>query len=79
MIAALLAPAKGKVQVLVGVSPSLTAEGWKAGDIFQAGAEQIAARGGGRPEMVQAGGANPDGAREALKAMESRVEQGSGS
>ena len=79
VIAALLAPAKGKVQVLVGVSPSLTAEGWKAGDIFQAGAEQIAARGGGRPEMVQAGGANPDGAREALKAMESRVEQGSGS
>ena len=79
MIAVLIAPGKDKVQVLVGVTPSLTAEGWKAGDIFQAGAEQIAARGGGRPEMVQAGGTNPEGAREALKGMESRVEQGPGS
>ena len=79
VIAVLIAPGKEKVQVLVGVTPSLTAEGWKAGDIFQAGAEQIAARGGGRPEMVQAGGTNPDGASEALKGMESRVEQGPGS
>ena len=79
VIAVLIAPGKDKVQVLVGVTPSLTAEGWKAGDIFQAGAEQIAARGGGRPEMVQAGGTNPDGASGALKSMESRVEQGPGS
>mgnify|MGYP001173076719 FL=1 len=79
VIAVLIAPGEDKVQVLVGVTPSLTAEGWKAGDIFQAGAEQIAARGGGRPEMVQAGGTNPDGASGALKSMESRVEQGPGS
>ena len=79
VIAVLLAPGKGKVQVLVGVTPSLTAEGWKAGDVFQAGAEHLAARGGGRPEMVQAGGTNPDGAQAALEAMESRIEQGAGS
>jgi alanyl-tRNA synthetase len=79
VIAVLLAPGEGKVQALVAVTPSLTKEGWKAGDIFQAGAEHIEARGGGRPEMVQAGGTNPEGARAALDAMESRVEQGPGS
>ena len=79
VIAVLLAPGEGKVQALVAVTPSLTKEGWKAGDIFQAGAEHIEARGGGRPEMVQAGGTNPEGARAALEAMESRVEQGPGS
>ena len=79
VIAVLLAPGEGKVQALVAVTPSLTKEGWKAGDIFQAGAEHIEARGGGRPEMVQAGGTNPKGARAALEAMESRVEQGPGS
>ena len=78
VIAVLIAPGEGKVQVLVAVTPSLTAEGWKAADVFQAGAEHIAARGGGRPEMVQAGGTNPEGARAALEAMESRVGQGPG-
>ena len=78
VIAVLIAPGEGKVQVLVAVTPSLTAEGWKAADVFQAGAEHIAARGGGRPEMVQAGGTNPEGARAALEAMEGRVGQGPG-
>nr|MCS5629112.1 DHHA1 domain-containing protein [Planctomycetota bacterium] len=78
VIAVLIAPGAGKVQVLVAVTPSLTAEGWKAADVFQAGAEHIAARGGGRPEMVQAGGTNPEGARAALEAMEGRVGQGPG-
>ena len=41
VIAVLLAPGEGKVQALVAVTPSLTKEGWKAGDIFQAGAEHI--------------------------------------
>ncbi|MEC9031690.1 MAG: alanine--tRNA ligase [Planctomycetota bacterium] len=78
VIAVLIAPGEGKVQVLVAVTPSLTAEGWKAADVFQAGAEHIEARGGGRPEMVQAGGKNPEGARAALEAMEGRVGQGPG-
>ena len=75
VIAVLLAPGEGKVQALVAITPSLTAEGWKAADGFQAGAGHIAARGGGRPEMVQAGGTNPEGVEAALKAMEKRVEQ----
>ena len=76
LIATLISKADGKVNCLVGVSRALTKDGWKAGDVFQAGAEHIAARGGGRPEMVQAGGKSPDGAEEARAAMKERVEAG---
>jgi len=76
LIAALVSRRDGKAQVLVSVSPALTREGWKAGDVFQAGAAHIEARGGGRPELVQAGGTAPSGAEQALAAMRARVERG---
>jgi alanyl-tRNA synthetase len=62
LVAVFCAVGDGKVQVLVAVSPALVKAGWDAREIFQAGAASIAARGGGRPEMVQAGGAGDEGA-----------------
>ncbi|MCZ6792509.1 MAG: alanine--tRNA ligase [Planctomycetota bacterium] len=76
LISSLVARTGGKVQVLVTVSPPLVEEGWRADAIFQAGAEMLKARGGGRPEMVQAGGNAPEGAEKALQAFEARLEQG---
>jgi len=76
LIAALIARGEGKVQVLVTVSPALVKEGFDAKKIFDAGAGAVKARGGGRPEMVQAGGKGPEGAEKALKAFEERVRQG---
>ncbi|HVR74721.1 MAG TPA: alanine--tRNA ligase [Planctomycetota bacterium] len=49
----------GKLQTLVAVSPSLVEEGLDAREIFKRGAARLGLRGGGRPELVQAGGADP--------------------
>ncbi|MBN1442829.1 MAG: alanine--tRNA ligase [Planctomycetes bacterium] len=76
LISVLLARAGEKVQILVTVSPALVAEGWTAKSIFDAGAEVLQARGGGRPEMLQAGGSAPGGAEAALDAIEQRIRQG---
>ncbi len=76
LITALVSTRGGRVSVLVGVSPALTKQGWKAAEVFQAGAGFVGARGGGRPEMVQAGGKDPSGVQQALAAMRARVEQG---
>jgi alanyl-tRNA synthetase len=56
LVVALFALAEGKVQTLVAVSPGLVKRGIDAREVLRAGAARIAARGGGRPEMVQAGG-----------------------
>ena len=71
----LVSRAGGKVAVIVGLSRKLVEAGWKANDIFQAGAPAVKGRGGGRPEMVQAGGADPSGAEKALAAMEAKVRE----
>ena len=76
LISTLVGRGEGKVQVLITVSPILVKEGWKAGEIFGAGADLLQARGGGRPEMVQAGGKAPEGAEQALQAFEKRVRGG---
>ncbi|MBI4605284.1 MAG: alanine--tRNA ligase, partial [Planctomycetes bacterium] len=78
VVAALFAPSDGKVQVLVALSPSLAKRGLDAREIFQAGADRLKARGGGRPEMVQAGGSGDPGAIEGaledmLAALKERV------
>jgi alanyl-tRNA synthetase len=78
LVAVLCAVAGGKVQLLVALSPSLVQAGWDAREIFRAGAASAGARGGGRPEMVQAGGTADPGAveravEEMLQAVRSRA------
>ena len=59
----------GKVSLIAGVTSDLTAK-MKAGDLVNYVAQQVGGKGGGRPDMAQAGG--PDGAKAnaALSAIE---------
>ena len=53
--------AGGKATLAVGVTKDLIERGLSAGDLVKALAESIGGKGGGRPELAQAGA--PDGAR----------------
>lgn len=58
----------GKVSLTAGVSADCTAK-VKAGDLVNFVAQQVGGKGGGRPDMAQAGGTNPDALPEALAAV----------
>ncbi|MEA3641346.1 MAG: alanine--tRNA ligase [Lamprobacter sp.] len=55
----------GKVNLIAGVTKDLVAR-FKAGDLVKAAAEKVGGRGGGRPDMAQAGGTDPAGIPAAL-------------
>ncbi len=60
------APAKDKVNLIVGVSDAGIKAGIKAGDLIKDIAPLVGGGGGGRPNLAQAGGKNPAGIGEAL-------------
>jgi alanyl-tRNA synthetase len=55
----------GKVALIAGVTKDLT-QRLSAGDLVNFVAEQVGGRGGGRPDMAQAGGSEPDKLDDAL-------------
>jgi alanyl-tRNA synthetase len=55
----------GKVNLIAGVTKDLVGR-FKAGDLVKAAAEKVGGRGGGRPDMAQAGGSDPAGIPAAL-------------
>ncbi|MHB8167929.1 MAG: DHHA1 domain-containing protein, partial [Sulfuricella sp.] len=58
--AIVLAAVEGdKVSLIAGVTPDLTAR-VKAGELVNFVAQQVGGKGGGRPDMAQAGGTEPD-------------------
>ena len=59
----------GKVTLLAGVSKDLIGKA-KAGDAVKECAPYVDGRGGGKPEMAQAGGQKPEGIADALAAFE---------
>jgi alanyl-tRNA synthetase len=62
----LLATVSGdKVSLVAGVTKDLTAQ-LKAGELVKLAAERVGGKGGGRPDMAQAGGNNPAALHEAL-------------
>ena len=63
----------GKVTLLAGVTKDLIKSA-KAGDAVKACAEYVDGRGGGKPEMAQAGGQKPAGIDDALAAFEKWAE-----
>ncbi len=73
--ALLLGTAEGKVQVLVAMTAALTKAGGDSKAVFQAGAEAISGRGGGRPEMVRGSGSQTAGAAKALEGMKSKLKE----
>ena len=62
----------GKVSLCAGVSKPLTAK-VKAGDLVKFVAEQVGGKGGGRPDLAQAGGSDVAKLPEVLKGVESWV------
>lgn len=59
----------GKVSLCAGVSKPLTAK-IKAGDLVKFVAEQVGGKGGGRPDLAQAGGTETDKLPQALASVE---------
>jgi alanyl-tRNA synthetase len=70
----LSAVADGKVTLIAGVTPDLTAR-VKAGELVNHVAQQVGGKGGGRPDMAQAGGSDPAGLPAALRSVAGWVEQ----
>jgi alanyl-tRNA synthetase len=69
----LLAAVNGsKVNLIAGVSKDLT-DRCRAGDLVKVAAEQVGGKGGGRPDMAQAGGSDPDGVPRALELAQAWV------
>ncbi|MFL2099362.1 alanine--tRNA ligase [Desemzia sp. FAM 23989] len=56
----------GKVNLLTAVDEETVKKGLKAGDLIKTIAPFVGGGGGGRPDMAQAGGKNPDGLQDAL-------------
>ncbi|URL61609.1 alanine--tRNA ligase [uncultured bacterium] len=59
---------KGKANLIVAVDNAHAKNGLKAGDMIKSVAKKIQGGGGGRPNMAQAGGKNPAGLPDAMKA-----------
>ena len=57
----------GKVSLMVTATDAAMKQGAHAGNLIKAIAGLVGGRGGGRPNMAQAGGKNPAGIQEALK------------
>ena len=66
---------EGKVGLIVGLTSDLTAKGLKAGEIIKPLAEMVGGRGGGKPDLAQAGGKD---AAKLPAALKKAVELGEG-
>lgn len=64
----------GKVTLLAGITKELSKQ-IKAGDAIKQCAPLVAGRGGGKPEMAQAGGSKPEGIENALNEFKEWVKQ----
>jgi alanyl-tRNA synthetase len=62
------------VSLIAGVTPDLTAK-LKAGELVNYVAQQVGGKGGGRPDMAQAGGTEPANLQAALAGVTGWVQQ----
>ncbi|MGV0952145.1 MAG: DHHA1 domain-containing protein, partial [Azonexus sp.] len=65
--------ADGKVTLIAGVTADLTGK-VKAGELVNMVAQQVGGKGGGRPDMAQAGGTQPENLAAALASVPGWVE-----
>ena len=63
-----------KVNLIAGVTKDLTGS-CRAGDLVKLAAEKVGGKGGGRPDMAQAGGSDPSGVDDALGLVEPWVRE----
>ncbi|MEU3269412.1 alanine--tRNA ligase [Saccharomonospora sp. NPDC006951] len=68
-VVALFAPAEGKVNFVVATTAAARDKGLAAGKLVPSFAPSIEGRGGGKADMAQGGGGNPDGIGEAITAL----------
>jgi alanyl-tRNA synthetase len=73
-VALLASVNEGRVSLIAGVTKDLTAK-VKAGDLVNFVAQQVGGKGGGRPDMAQAGGVDAAALPAALKSVEAWLEQ----
>ena len=64
----------GKVSLIAGITSDMTSK-IKAGELVNFVASQVGGKGGGRPDMAQAGGSDPSGLPEALKSVKNWVQE----
>lgn len=64
----------GRVKLIAGVTPDLATK-VKAGELVNFVAQQVGGKGGGRADMAQAGGTQPDNLPAALESVAGWVEQ----
>ena len=62
-----------KVSLIAGVTADLTARA-KAGELVNFVAQQVGGKGGGRPDMAQAGGTQPENLPTALLSVKTWAE-----
>ncbi|GAB2709484.1 alanine--tRNA ligase [Aliiglaciecola aliphaticivorans] len=67
-------PADNKVSVIVGVTKDLVGK-VKAGELVNYVASQVGGKGGGRPDMAQAGGSQPENLDTAINSVHSWLEE----
>ncbi|GAC15856.1 alanine--tRNA ligase [Aliiglaciecola lipolytica] len=67
-------PAADKVSVIVGVTPDLVNK-VKAGELVNFVANQVGGKGGGRPDMAQAGGSQPENLDAAIDSVQNWLEE----
>jgi alanyl-tRNA synthetase len=63
----------GKVTLVAGISRELEQRGVNAGEWIKSAAEVVGGRGGGKPDMAQAGGKHPEKLGDALEAARERL------
>ena len=62
-----------KPSLIAAVTPDLIQRGLKAGDLIKRLAQVVGGGGGGRPDMAQAGGKDPEKLAEALSQVDSYI------
>jgi alanyl-tRNA synthetase len=73
-VVVLAAESAGKISLIAGVTADLT-DRLKAGDLIREVAAKVGGKGGGRPDMAQAGGTDPAGLPAALALVDDWVRQ----
>ena len=68
----------GKVSIIAGASPQAIALGVTAKAVLEAAAPSIDGRGGGKDDVAQGGGTNPDGIDAAFAAVEAMIRERTG-
>jgi alanyl-tRNA synthetase len=69
----LASAADGKVALVAAINPAAQDRGLSANDLLRAAAPPVGGRGGGKPDVAQGGGTDPDGIPAALTAAEQAV------